>query len=260
MALQSSNYKNLFWQTAVGQETMLTYNAWDNGLDFYPGYGLQSRIVRSKIGTKFSYKRLETHSLVLERPVKVALSLQGNKLQCLVSLDVASISYIQKQPQITDVDISAEIIDTGMFNNKSNYELWDPKDRWYITEQSLFIAVDVDYAGQPTNAEKALVAPYANPEATGVFATTTDVDYRSYRPIITPPDPELIVLYNAQQATIESLLVRPFEEVRKGQKQWQVNVSTSLESEQFPTRASSAVSNLEQTLNQVLSSVTPYLI
>jgi hypothetical protein len=240
---------------------MLTYRAEDNGLDFYPGYAVQSRIVRSKVGTKFSYRRLETHNKALNQPVKVALSLQGAKLKCLISLDVVSISYIQKQPQISDVDISAEIVNTGMFNSKSNYELWHPNDRWYITEQSLFASIVLDYAGQPTNSEKALVAPYANPKAAGVFAVPiSDLDYRLYRPLTVPPDQELIELYKAQQATVESLLVRPFEEVLKGQRQWQVNVTNSSESEQFPEVSSSAADNLKETLSQALTNITPYLI
>lgn len=259
--LQTSNYSNLFWQTAVGQDTMLTYRAEDNGLDFYPGYAVQSRIVRSKVGTKFSYRRLETHNKALNRPVKVALSLQGDKLKCLISLDVASISYIQKQPQIMNSDISAEIVSTGMLNSKSIYELWHPNDRWYITEQTLFASIELDYAGQPTNSEKALVAPYTDPQATGVLAVPiSDLDYRLYRPLTIPPDSELIQSYKAQQSTVESLLVLPFKEVLKGQRQWQVDVTNSSESEIFPAVASNTAADLKQILDQVLSDVTPYLV
>lgn len=259
--LQSSNYSNLFWQDASGQDTMLTYKAQDNGLAFYPGYKIQSRIIRSKIGAQFSYKRLETHSLVLDRPAKVVVVLTGNRLQCLINLDIASISYIQKQPQVSNVDISAEIISTRMFNNKGDYELWDPKDRWYITEQSLFASVEVDYTGQPTNAEKALIKPYVDSGSTGVFIEpTADVDYRLYRPLTDPPDRELITLYKAEQSTVESLLTAPFEEVLTGRRQWQVNVTNSLESTQFPVVTNSAALNLKQTLDRALSNVTPYLI
>jgi hypothetical protein len=265
MTLPENKYVNSLWETAKGPQTLLAYTAIDNELAFFPGYAVSSKITRTYSDNKFIYRRLQTHAVLLDRPVQIAINMNADEISCLISLDVASVSYIQETQQSSDLDLSSQIVATGKFKNKSTYELWDEKDFWYVSEQALHTQFVIPNAGSPTNREysQSLAQAELNLERglDVLLDKVPDVDYRLYRPLPLLPMPlpdKLKQTFKIGQATIEGRLKERLKSIDAGQQDWQITPIVSYNSASFPVVASSA-KVLSNFLNLVLQDVTNFI-
>jgi hypothetical protein len=260
MTLQNVDYSNPFWQTAVGNQTMLTCRNSDNGLAFFPGYGTQLKINLVKPdGKAAEYRRLQSHTLALARPGQSKAYLGPDKLSCHLSLDIVSVSYIQETKQLASDLLNAEIVETRRFKNKSDYELWDAADYWYVAEQSISTMLELPYTGAPTNREKNLAAEYATPRRGLLTSLNINLDYRLFRPLELPLPEILQENFNISQITIEGELQKKFKVLLDGQHQWQTNVINTYNTKVFPTVAADPAQVLPNLLMYLTTDVTPYL-
>lgn len=296
MGLPNLEFTNNFWELGVEEQTLLYTKSVSNNLIYYPGYNLNLTLSRLIRKDKFTYRRQQSISGFLPGSVRIAARLQGNYITGVLSFKSVTMNYVQNNPQINTTDISQSILDTGKFKGMGIYDLWDATDRWYINEESLYAPFGIEYAGQPTTIEKALVASSVlrssdengsggSGGSSGYHSTSTvtssggssghhgaqlsdrgnpNFDYRPYRPLIAPlnkdTDLPLVQEYSDNQVTIETILTPVLKYVLSGEQLFKSISSHTYQSSTIPRLMNDPQAEVKATVANFLTDLTPYIV
>lgn len=267
--LPNLNYANDFWDLETDPETLLLYQSNSNGLVFYPGYSNLVKISRVIVPEGFGYRRIQSHTILLDVPVRLAARVKGNSIEGLIAFKAANVVYTQTNPQLSQVDLSPQILATKSFKNFGLKDLWDAEDEWFVSEQSLSTPFSISYSGNPTLAEKLWVSKYViNEEGTAnverVPTLKPSVDYRKFRPLdptsdLKPPPLELIQLYSENQLTIEDLLKPAILKITSGQQPFQSIDSNAYSTKTFPASVFDPTKHVTTSIDLLLKDCSRFI-